>query len=121
MLTRVDLHAAVANQRALEMADITLETQIEGGIIEQKNGALTGLLIDAAVKYVEVSLPKLTEIELGELLIEAENNCFAVGLTSIGEALVMQSEVPLLRRLQEAKKTKMRLYCMILATPESKA
>jgi len=121
LLTRVGLHAAVANQRALEMAGITLETQIEGGIIERKNGALTGLLIDAVVKYVEERLPKLTETELGELLIKAENNCFAVGLTSLGEALVMQSQVPLLRRLQEAKKMKMRLYCMILATPESKA
>ncbi len=119
-LTRVDLHAAVANQQALQQAGITIETQLNGGIIEQKDGALTGLLIDTAVKYVEARLPKLTKEELGELLIQAEKNCFAVGLTSLGEALVMPSEADLLRQLQDAGKMKMRLYCMILATPESK-
>ena len=42
-LKRVDGHAAIANQKALDLAKITTETKILGGDIEQKNGKLTGI------------------------------------------------------------------------------
>ena len=52
LLTRIDGHAAIANQQALNLAGVNTITQINGGQIEMKNGALTGVLVDNAVGLV---------------------------------------------------------------------
>ena len=48
-ILRIDGHAALANSEALKRANIHLSTKIAGGIIEIKNGRLTGILIDNAI------------------------------------------------------------------------
>src|ERR1022692_64068 len=55
MLTRIDGHAALVNQAALNKAEITIETKVEGGIIgvinnnNNKETVLTGMLVDNAI------------------------------------------------------------------------
>ena len=44
-ITRIDGHALLANQAALDKANITTETTFDGGDIEQKNGELTGIIV----------------------------------------------------------------------------
>jgi predicted amidohydrolase YtcJ len=62
-LTRVDGHAAIANQKALDMAGVNVGATLTGGEIEIKNGKLTGILIDNATNLVENILPKPTKAD----------------------------------------------------------
>ena len=52
-ITRIDGHAMLVNQAALDKANITTETKFEGGDIEQKNGELTGILVDNPMLLIE--------------------------------------------------------------------
>lgn len=119
LLTRIDGHAALANQKTLDIADVTIDTQVSGGIFEQKNGQLTGLLIDHAIAYVANALPQLSPSELSAALIKAQHDCFKYGLTSIGEAWIDKETIDLIDNLQQAGSFKLRMYCM--AIPEKKA
>ncbi|MEO5985043.1 MAG: amidohydrolase family protein, partial [Ferruginibacter sp.] len=56
-LKRIDGHAALVNQAALNMAGINVETKISGGSIEIKDGKLTGILIDNAMDIVDNKIP----------------------------------------------------------------
>ena len=49
LLQRVDGHAAVVNQAALDRVDLDAKSVIVGGIFEVKGGKPTGLLVDNAV------------------------------------------------------------------------
>lgn len=83
ILKRIDGHAVLCNQKALDLAGINKQTQIAGGIIEKENGSLTGILIDNATEPVENiigSLPNATTIEYYQ---QAEAECFSYGLTGV--------------------------------------
>ena len=56
-LTRIDGHAAIANQKALDLAGIKAGDKLSGGEVEVKNGKLTGILIDNAVDLVSSKIP----------------------------------------------------------------
>ena len=56
-LSRVDGHAALVNQKALDLAGINSKTKISGGNIILKNGKLTGVLVDNAADKVKSDVP----------------------------------------------------------------
>src|ERR1700691_4186459 len=62
LLVRVDLHVAVANTRALQLAKITLATRDpEGAQIERnEHGEPTGILRETAIGLVRAAVPKLS-------------------------------------------------------------
>jgi len=86
LIRRVDGHAALANSKALEIAGITIDTKIDGGLIGIADGKLTGLLLDNAFDSVAKFIPDFAPEKKLELLQEAEFNLFAEGLTSINDA-----------------------------------
>src|SRR6202166_2410867 len=61
-LERIDGHLAVANTRALQLADITIASRDpEGGLVDRDaNGQPTGILRDTAEHAVELVLPQPT-------------------------------------------------------------
>src|SRR5699024_4881430 len=79
-ITRIDGHALLANQKALEMAGITENTKVEGGKIEKINGELTGILIDNPMSLVRESIPDLTRNDIVEALLTAQEICLDHGL-----------------------------------------
>ena len=85
LLTRVDGHAAIANSKALELAGLKPGDKLKGGEIEVKNGKLTGILVDNAVGLVRSKVPSQSEEQIKKSLIEAQQNCFAVGLTTVDD------------------------------------
>ncbi|MBL0274253.1 MAG: amidohydrolase [Chitinophagaceae bacterium] len=113
LLRRVDGHAAIANQKALDLAGIKAGDTLTGGEIEEQEGTLTGLLIDNAVGLVAAKIPDATEEQFKQALQAAEKNCFAVGLTTIDDCGLSFGSVDQILSLQGKGALKMRLYVML--------
>lgn len=113
LLTRIDGHAAIANQKALEAAGITKAYGLTGGEIVEKDGKITGLLIDNAVDLVNSKVPALTDAQMKALLLQAQENCFAVGLTTIDDCGLDYDAVEGIEQLQKSSDLKMRFYVML--------
>jgi len=120
-IIRVDGHAALVNQKALDLAGVTARTPISGGTITRnEQGQLTGLLVDNAVKLVAAKIPEPTAAEAETALLEAQKRCVAVGLTSMADAGLEKANVDRLDALQQQGKLKVRLYAMLAPTKENK-
>jgi predicted amidohydrolase YtcJ len=113
ILTRVDGHAAIVNQKAIEIAGIKAGDKINGGEIVVANGKLTGVLIDNAVDLVTAKIPAPTDSEFKQALLTAQANCFAVGLTTINDCGLNATVVEKIKTLHAAADLKMRLYVML--------
>ncbi|MCB9364949.1 MAG: amidohydrolase [Flavobacteriales bacterium] len=117
-LRRVDGHAALVNQKALDIAKITTSTKIDGGVIEKINGKLTGILIDNAVGLITAVIPDFTAKELANALIKAEQDLFKVGLTTVDDAGLNRMQIETIEQLQNDSLLKIKVYAMISAQPE---
>lgn len=113
ILTRIDGHAAIANQTALDLASVKSGMELVGGEIEVKNGLLTGILIDNAVDLVTAKMPSITNERFRDVLQMAEKNCFAMGLTTIDDCGLGYDAVERIKSLQDKDELKMRLYIML--------
>ena len=109
LLKRVDGHAAWANSKALELAGLNADTKIAGGEVLLKDGDPTGILIDNAIDLVEQVIPKPSDDELVTGILNAQENCFAVGLTSVSDAGLSAHRVQLIDSLQKEGLLKMRI------------
>ena len=108
---RVDGHALLVNQVAINMAGITENTKVSGGEIILKNGKLTGILIDAAMDFIK--FPKTSNKEAIQGLLDAQKIAFSYGLTTVDDAGLDRNIIELIDSLQKAKSLKMRVYAMV--------
>ena len=113
LLTRIDGHAAVANNSALSLAGVKPGDKLTGGEVEVINGKLTGILIDNAVDLVSNKIPASTDDQFAKALKAAEKNCFAMGLTTIDDCGLNYASVDRIKALQNSGDLKMRLYVML--------
>jgi predicted amidohydrolase YtcJ len=113
LLTRVDGHAAIANQAALNIAGIKPNQKIAGGQIETVAGKLTGILVDNAVNLVTHKIPVLTDEQTNNAFLQAQQKCFAVGLTSVADCGIDYPLVNNIRQLQNRGDLKMRIFVML--------
>jgi len=119
ILTRIDGHAAIVNQAALDIAGIKPGQTIIGGEIETINGKLTGMLVDNAVGIVTRKIPPPTEQTIQDALLEAQDNCFAVGLTTVDDCGLPYTMISTIAELQHKGLLKMRMYVMLADRPEN--
>lgn len=113
LLTRIDGHAAVANRKALEMAGLRPGQRLVGGEVETRQGKLTGILIDNAVDLVSSKIPPPTASQFREALLDAQQNCFAVGLTTVDDCGLDFEQVLAIDSFQRSGLLKMRIYAML--------
>ena len=113
VITRVDGHASIANQKALELAGIAVGQTVVGGSIEVKNGKLTGVLIDNADNKVHAQIPEPTKETYLQWLQAAQKNCFEQGLTTITDCGLSYQDVDAIDALQKEGKLDMRLFVML--------
>jgi len=99
ILKRIDGHALLCNEKALQLAHIDVHTTIEGGIVEKKNGELTGILIDNAMTPVENLIPALPQAQAVKYLIAAQNDCYKLGLTCVIDCGVNKDVISMLKNL----------------------
>jgi predicted amidohydrolase YtcJ len=119
IITRIDGHAAIANQRALDMAGVKPGVKVSGGDIEIKNGMLTGVLVDNAVDLVSEKIPGPTIAEAKKALLEAQANCFASGLTTVDDCGISYRAADLLDSLHKTGDLKMKIYAMLSDAKEN--
>ncbi len=119
IITRVDGHASIANQKALDLAGVEVGQTIVGGAIEMKNGKLTGVLIDNADNKVYDQIPAATKETYTQWLQAAQKNCFAQGLTTITDCGLSFRDVDAINELQKTGKLDMRLYVMLSDNEEN--
>lgn len=112
-LQRVDGHAAIVNQHAIRLAGVRAGQIIVGGAIITKNNKPTGVLIDNAIDLVARHIPAATPEQFEKAMMDAQKNCFAMGLTTIDDCGLDYTEMEQLMALQESGDLKMRLYVML--------
>lgn len=118
-LKRVDGHAALLNSKALQLAGITTETKIEGGEMFIENKNLTGIITDNAMNLVEQILPTKKLEEKKNAFLLAQQNCFAVGLTTVDDAGLDYEDIMLIQDLHTNGVLKMKIYAMLNPTKEN--
>ncbi len=112
-LKRIDGHAALANQVALDIAGITVNTVFKGGTVELKNGKLTGLLIDNAMDFVELKIPLLSDSLAKKYYDAAQQLCFAAGLTGVHDCGVSEHTIEMVDEEQKAGRLKMKIFALL--------
>jgi predicted amidohydrolase YtcJ len=112
-LRRIDGHAMLVNQKALDLAGITLDTEVTGGQIVKENGKLTGVLIDAPMQMVTNILPKPSVEDKIKSLQDAEEISFANGLTTVSVAGLDREDIFLIDSLHKTGTLTIRVYAMI--------
>ena len=113
LLSRVDGHAAVVNSKAMELSGVNPDQELVGGEFIKENGVFTGVLIDNAIDAVSDAIPEPDNARLIKALKHAEENCFAVGLTTVDDAGLDVDHILLIDSLQKAGELKMRMYVMV--------
>ena len=113
ILRRIDGHAYLVNDYALELAGIDMSSKVEGGEFIKSNGKLTGVLIDNAMRLIDDIIPDPTKEESVKALLSAQEIAFENGLTTISEAGISRSQIELIDSLQKAGVLKIKIYAMI--------
>ena len=113
-LERVDGHAYLVNQKALDMAGITKSTKVSGGeVILGDDGEPTGVLVDRPMAMVDAVIPKPSLATKIQALKDAEALCVDYGLTTVNDAGLNRAEIELIDSLQQAGELKIRVYAMV--------
>ncbi|WP_349351864.1 MULTISPECIES: amidohydrolase [unclassified Flagellimonas] len=118
-LERVDGHAYLVNQKALDMAGITTETQTEGGEIVKENGLITGVLVDNPMALVDRVIPEASLEQKIQALKDAEKISLDYGLTTVNDAGLPRDIIELIDSLQQADELSIRVYAMVSNYPEN--
>ncbi|NER10604.1 hypothetical protein SAMN06265375_102420 [Muriicola jejuensis] len=116
-LERVDGHAYLVNQKALDLAGITAETKVSGGEIIKKDGKITGVLVDNPMYMIDAIVPPPTREMDIKALQDAEGICLDYGLTTVNDAGLMRNTIELIDSLQQTGDLSIRVYAMVSNTP----
>ena len=119
VLERIDGHAYLVNQKALDLAKIDKYTSSSNGSILKKNGKLTGVLIDGPMRLIDNVIPDLSNGEKIKALLDAQKICFKNGLTTVDDAGISKEIILLIDSLQQTKDLKIRIYAMVSNSPNN--
>ena len=113
ILERIDGHAYLVNQKALDVAKIDVNTKSKNGTVVIENGKLTGVLIDGPMSLIDKAFGNISNQEKIDALLSAQDICFKHGLTTVDDAGLSKEVILLIDSLQKKNKLKMRVYAMI--------
>lgn len=113
-LRRVDGHAALVNDRALELAGVDESTPDPPGgeIVRDASGEATGVLVDRAMDLVS---RKITGVDFAfeDAILRAQEMCFEVGLTSAQDMGLPPDALERLIELERSGALKLRTYALV--------
>ena len=119
---RSDMHAAVANYRALDLAGITAQTpDPQGGVIDRDtHGNPTGVLREAALALVSNLIPPTTPSEIEAALRLGIGRLHSLGITAIHDQRMKNEDdgpqaLAAYQRLHRERALRLRVNCNIAA------
>ena len=118
ILERIDGHAYIVNDFALNLAGINNSSKIDGGEFIKLNGKLTGVLVDNSMQLIDDIIPEPTEEESIMALLSAQEMAFENGLTTVSEAGISRKQIELIDSLQKSGILKIKIYAMIKNGPD---
>ena len=113
VLERIDGHAYIVNDNALQLAGIDENTLVRGGLVLLKDNKPTGVLIDAPMSMVDKVLPEKTIKEKVNALKQAEEISFSYGLTTVDDAGLGMENIDLIDSLHKSNELKIKIYAMV--------
>ena len=113
ILERIDGHAYLVNQKALDIAGIDIKTESTNGTLLSKKGKLTGVLIDGPMSLIDNSFGEISLDNKIKALVSAQEICFKNGLTTVDDAGLSKDIIMLIDSLQKKELLKIRVYAMI--------
>jgi len=122
MVVRACGHVSILNSQAFELAGIDENSPVpDGGLIEQKNGTLTGMVAENAQGAVRKAIPKATTEEMIEAIEAAGNLLLSYGITSVMDAAVGQvagfDEIRAYNLAKLDKRLPVRTWLVLLGDP----
>lgn len=118
-LERIDGHAYLVNQKALDMAGITVDTETEGGEIVKEDGEITGVLVDNPMRLIDEVIPMANLQQKIQALKDAERISLDYGLTTVNDAGLSRDIIELIDSLQQSGELSIRVYAMVSNYPEN--
>ena len=119
VLERIDGHAYIVNDYALDLAGIDENTMVRGGLVLLKNNKPTGVLIDAPMSMVDRILPDKTVKEKVNALKEAQEISFSYGLTTVDDAGLSPEIITIIDSLHKSDELKIKIYAMVSVSKEN--
>ena len=118
MLSRIDGHAILVNQKAMEIAGIDSNTpNPDGGkIIRDSNGICSGVFIDNAEKLITDHVPKYSTEKIRSIITNAAIRCTEFGLTGVSDAGIPVSRIDDYKFLIDNNKLPIRINAMLSDT-----
>lgn len=122
MLVRACGHVSIFNSKAFELAGIDENSPVpDGGLIEQRNGVLTGMVAENAQGAVRKAIPTATTEEMIEAIEAAGNLLLSYGITSVMDAAVGQvagfDEIRAYNIAKLQKRLPVRTWLVLLGDP----
>lgn len=113
VLERIDGHAYIVNDNALELAGIDQNTLVRGGLVLLKDNRPTGVLIDAPMSMVDKVLPEKSIREKVNALKQAQEISFSYGLTTVSDAGLSTEIINVIDSLHKSDELKIKIYAMV--------
>lgn len=110
VLKRVDGHAVLANAKAIKLAGMD-----SGRSSEHPKG----IFLDNEAQKILDQVPDLNRRQNIRALLDAQRDCFKVGLTSVHDAGLDRDLIELINSLQQDSSLKMRIYAMLNPTKQN--
>ena len=117
-LARFDMHSAVANSRALEIAGIGKNTPDPSGgrvVRDPRTGEPTGLLLEKAMDLVADKIPPPTDSQKAHWLENAFQYAHRLGLTAVHDVFFHSKweDLNIYRQVLQREKTGLRVYLRV--------
>ena len=113
VLERIDGHAYIVNDNALELAGIDQNTLVRGGLVLLKDNKPTGVLIDAPMSMVDKVLPEKSIRAKVNALKQAQEISFSYGLTTVSDAGLSTEIINVIDSLHKSDELKIKIYAMV--------
>lgn len=103
-------HMGVFNSKALEILNVKNDTQSsEGGLIEKKNGNLTGYMEENDFVHFIQKIPMPSESELIEAIKIAQRKYLSYGITTVQEGMIVPALCDVILLIKNIKNFKIDL------------
>lgn len=110
-IMRTCAHIVIVNSFTLKRAGIDKDTpDPEGGMIGHfENGEPNGILYESALKLISVYIPEITEKQYKRMILDAQEECLGMGITSITDPEIYQPQLKAYEELEKEGLLKIRI------------